>query len=95
MRTADGEYFEVHEPLSPEDRWVLVQHESHRPIELDAVGRRSGVQRARARLSQWFFEDRIEPVTPSELEAAHHEGGQHGEALASAEERPAIGSGQQ
>ena len=67
----------------------------HTPLELDAAGRRSGTQRLRATLSRWFFEDRIEPVTPSELEAAHHEGGQHGELLASEEDRPAVGSGQQ
>ncbi|SDQ33137.1 cytochrome bc complex cytochrome b subunit [Quadrisphaera sp. DSM 44207] len=95
VRTADGEYFEVHEPLSPEERWVLVQHETHRPIELDPIGQRSRTERVRAKLSTWFFEDRIEPVTPSELEAAHHEGGQHGEVLATEEHRPAIGSGQQ
>jgi ubiquinol-cytochrome c reductase cytochrome b subunit len=98
VRTADGEYFEVHEELAPEDRWVLVQHEAQRPIELDAVGRRSRVQRARAKLSSWYFEDRIEPVTPTELEATHEaEHDEHGEVLASeaSEARPAIGSGQQ
>jgi ubiquinol-cytochrome c reductase cytochrome b subunit len=27
--------------------------------------------RIRASMSRWFFEDRVAPVTPSELEAAH------------------------
>ncbi len=37
-------------------------------------------QRVRAAVSRWFFEDRIEPVTRTELEAAHGHGehGDHG-----------------
>jgi ubiquinol-cytochrome c reductase cytochrome b subunit len=31
----------------------------------------------RAKLSRWFFEDRVAPVTPAELEAAHAHHGAH------------------
>jgi ubiquinol-cytochrome c reductase cytochrome b subunit len=86
VRTADGEFFEVHEPLSDAERWVLVQHDVHRPIELPPDEDENGVRRPGARkdkwrrkLSHWYFEDRIEPVTPQELEAAKHHG--HGEHL--------------
>ena len=96
VRTADGEYFEVHEPLAPAERWTLVQHEEVRPLELDPSTKHTPVDKARAKLSSWFFEDRIAPVTPHELEAAHHEGGQEGEAISDHESRSAItGSGTQ
>jgi ubiquinol-cytochrome c reductase cytochrome b subunit len=86
VRTADGEFFEVHEPLTDADRWVLVQHEAHRPLELPPDVDENGVRRPGARkdklrqkLSRWYFEDRVEPVTPQELAAAHHHG--HGEQI--------------
>ena len=85
VRTADGEFFEVHEPLTDAERWVLVQHDVHRPLELPPDEDQNGVRRPgarkdklRQRLSRWYFEDRIEPLTPEELEAAHHHG-EHGE----------------
>ena len=79
VRTADGEYFEVHEPLSDADRWVLVQHEAYRPLAIPPRRHEDGskpspVDRARASLSNFFFEDRVEPVTPRELAAAQHHG---------------------
>jgi len=79
-RTETGEYFEVHAPLDEYSRWVLVQQDQYRPIELPPAVDESGVRRpgsrldgARRRLSRFFFEDRVEPVTPQELEAAHGE----------------------
>ncbi len=42
----------------------------------------------RPALSRFYFEDRVEPVTPAELEAAHHEhhpAGDH-EAIESSEQ---------
>jgi ubiquinol-cytochrome c reductase cytochrome b subunit len=81
VRTADGEYFEVHEPLSDEDRWLLVQHDSYRPLELPPDEDENGVRRPGARkdrlrqkLSRFYFEDRVEPATPAEIAAAHHHG---------------------
>jgi ubiquinol-cytochrome c reductase cytochrome b subunit len=97
VRTADGEFFEVHEPLSPAERWVLVQHDGHRPIELPPDEDENGVRRPgvrkdklRRKLSRFYFEDRIEPVTPAEIAAAH----EHHEAPAveAGEEQQAVGS---
>ncbi len=85
QRTADGRFYEVHEDLNPYDRWHLVQHEPQRPLSLTAgadtdeygVAKPRGVAfRLRRALSEFYFKDRVEPVTPSELAAAHH----HGEA---------------
>ncbi len=81
VRTADGEYYEVHEPLNDYDRWLLVQHETNQPLELDSQVDEHGVakpgaraERMRARMSRFFFEQRVEPVTPAEVAAAHHHG---------------------
>jgi ubiquinol-cytochrome c reductase cytochrome b subunit len=81
IRTADGRFFEHHEPLDPFTRWNLVQHEQGQPMLLEAGTDANGVasptarkDKARAFLSRFYFTDRIEPVTPAELEAAHHDG---------------------
>jgi ubiquinol-cytochrome c reductase cytochrome b subunit len=79
-RTETGEYFEVHAPLDEYSRWTLVQHEAPAPLQLPPAYDENGVRRpgvrfdgARRRLSRFFFEDRVEPVTPAELEEAHEE----------------------
>jgi ubiquinol-cytochrome c reductase cytochrome b subunit len=81
VRTAEGKFFEVHEPLPSHERWVLVQHEALKPVALtatvDANGvRRSGSlkQRLRAKVSRFYFADTLDPVTPAELGAAQHDG---------------------
>ncbi len=81
VRFASGEYIEVHAPLNEDERWLRVQHEPVRPIEIapaeDSRGvRRKGysADRRRQRLSRLFYEDRVEPVTPRELAAAHEHG---------------------
>jgi ubiquinol-cytochrome c reductase cytochrome b subunit len=81
VRTAEGSFFEVHEPLPEQERWTLVQQETHTPIKLwgkvDANGvRRSGTlrQSLRAKVSSFYFADGVHPVTPAELAAAHHDG---------------------
>src|SRR5919199_966977 len=78
-RTETGEFFEVHAPLDEYSRWVLVAYERQAPIELPPPYDDNGVRRPgsrfdglRQRLSRFFFEDRVEPVTPTELEEAHH-----------------------
>ena len=80
-RHADGKFEEIHAPLTAEERWVLVQHESPAPLEIDGEVDENGVasplarkDRARARLSRFYFRDRVAPPTPAELEAAHHHG---------------------
>jgi len=99
-RTETGEYFEVHEPLDEYTRWELVQHDDHAPLALppatDAHGvRRKGLGwgRFKERLSRFYFEDRVSPVTPAELEAAHHHGG-HEAIEAHDEGRPAVTAGE-
>ena len=99
VRHRTGEYFEVHEPLDEYSAggWCSTR----RPAARAAAGRRrerrpppgarfDGIRR---RLSRFFFEDRIEPVTPAELEAAHDE---HHELAAgpheSAEQQEPVGS---
>jgi ubiquinol-cytochrome c reductase cytochrome b subunit len=91
VRTADGRFFEQHEPLDEYTRWLLVQHDRHEPLQLTAGTDEHGVvsptarkDKVRAALSRFYFEDRIDPVTPAELAAAHHDG----HALEAIEEAP-------
>jgi ubiquinol-cytochrome c reductase cytochrome b subunit len=84
VRTAEGKFFEVHEPLGDYERWALVQHDGHAPLALGATVDANGVrrpgaamERLRAKVSKFYFEDRVEAVTPAELAAAHHDGQAH------------------
>jgi len=102
-RTETGEFFEVHAPLDEYSRWTLVQQEGHRPLELPPAVDENGVRRpgslfdgVRRRLSRFFFEDRVAPVTPEELEAAHDEhhaveGSDHAETERSAVTAGSVG----
>lgn len=81
VRTGKGRFFEAHEPVGEFQRWRLVAFESPAPIELPPATDENGVRRKgaakdrwRARLSHYYFKDRVEPVTPMELAAAHHDG---------------------
>lgn len=83
VRFASGEYIEVHQPLTDTERWVLVSYEANRPLEVGPAVNERGVarpgiqkERRRSAVSRFFFADRVEPVTPAELEAAHalHDG---------------------
>jgi ubiquinol-cytochrome c reductase cytochrome b subunit len=76
VRLPGGEYIEVHEQLDDYERWRLVSFNEYTPLMVrpDAKGTISGAQRTRAALSRWFFEDRISPVTKTDIErsAGHH-----------------------
>ena len=76
VRLPGGEFIEVHEQLDEYERWKLVSYHDYKPLMIrpDARGKIGAGQRFRARLSRWFFEDRIEPVTRTELErvSEHH-----------------------
>jgi ubiquinol-cytochrome c reductase cytochrome b subunit len=81
VSTAEGRFFEVHEPLPEHERWTLVQHETATPTKLAGTIDANGVrrvrtrkERVRARLSNFYFADGVPPVTPAELAAAHHDG---------------------
>ncbi|MCH6470336.1 cytochrome bc1 complex cytochrome b subunit [Sinomonas terrae] len=84
VRLPHGEFIEVHAPLDEYKRYKLVAYEA--PLPLPAQPNAKGVvdrsERRRAKLSKWFFEDRVAPVSPAELEAAHAHG--HHEAIESA-----------
>ena len=96
VRFASGEYIEVHQPLTDQERWILVGHEATRPIEIGPAENARGVANPnhkknvrRRKVSEFFFADRVEPVTPAELAAAHdaHHGGGHDEVAASSEHK--------
>lgn len=77
VRSATGEYAEVHTPLTEHERWILVQHDSYRPLEIEPEYDEQGVRRKgyrkdkmRYRVSKFFFEERVEPPTPAEVAAA-------------------------
>ncbi len=81
MRTETGEMYEIHEPLNEFERWVLVDYHDYLPIDATDQVDANGVampgaksRRRRAKISRFFFEERVEPVTPAELAAAHHHG---------------------
>jgi ubiquinol-cytochrome c reductase cytochrome b subunit len=93
VRLPGGEYIEVHEQLSDYERWRLVSFEDYKPLMIrpNAKGQITFAERTRAGLSNWFFEDRITPVTRGELEAAH---GAHGHAaVEGSDDSPAVESG--
>jgi ubiquinol-cytochrome c reductase cytochrome b subunit len=98
VRTADGKFFEQHEPLDEFTRWNLVQHDRHEVLQLESATDAHGVasptarkDKARSALSRFYFTDSIEPVTPGELAAAHHDGHGHEAIEASSDEtRPAL-----
>ncbi|MET1052073.1 MAG: ubiquinol-cytochrome c reductase cytochrome b subunit [Mycetocola sp.] len=73
VRLPGGEYIEVHEPVDEYERWKLVSHESYKPLMIrpNARGQITTAQRVRAGFSRWFFEDRIDPVSQTEIESSH------------------------
>jgi ubiquinol-cytochrome c reductase cytochrome b subunit len=77
VRLPGGEYIEVHEQLDEYERWKLVSFDDYKPLMIrpDSKGRISVAQRVRAVASNWFFEDRIAPVTRTQIEqqrGEHH-----------------------
>jgi ubiquinol-cytochrome c reductase cytochrome b subunit len=100
IRTAEGKFFEMHEPLDPYSRYLLVQHEPREPLAISSGTDANGVaspaartDRLRARLSSFYFKDRVDPVSPAELAAAQHHG-EH-EVISSADEHEpeSLGAG--
>jgi ubiquinol-cytochrome c reductase cytochrome b subunit len=61
-------------------QYKLVNYESPEvlPAQPNAEGKITKSEKARGVLSRIFFEDRVAPPTPAEVEAAHAHGG-HGE----------------
>ncbi|TAL45144.1 MAG: ubiquinol-cytochrome c reductase cytochrome b subunit [Salinibacterium sp.] len=73
VRLPGGEYIEVHKQLDEYERWKLVSFTDYKPLMLrpDKKGRISVFERARAVASNWYYGDRIAPVTQTELEQSH------------------------
>jgi ubiquinol-cytochrome c reductase cytochrome b subunit len=82
LRLENGEMIEVHEPLSDAEKWELTQHHVPEPYQIGPTTDANGVPRrrllgakARARVSRFYFEDRVVPPTPAEvheLESSGH-----------------------
>jgi ubiquinol-cytochrome c reductase cytochrome b subunit len=82
VRLPHGEMIEVHEPIPEARKWELTQHTVHRPAEVGPTTDANGVPRrrlmaakVRAKVSRFYFEDRVEPPTPDEvreLESSGH-----------------------
>jgi len=82
VRLPHGEFIEVHAPIDDATRWTLTQHTIGKPQELGPARDENGVprpggriERVRARMSRFYFEDRVEPPTPQEvreLESSGH-----------------------
>lgn len=70
-----------------------LQFNEYKPLMIrpNAKGQITVVQKARASISRFFFEDRIEPVSKAELEAAH--AAHHGPDLAGGHQAPQVGPG--
>ncbi|MGC3954268.1 MAG: hypothetical protein QM804_08465 [Propionicimonas sp.] len=75
VRLPDGKYVEVHQEVDAYERWRLVDQETSEPVitRPDEDGRIRWRNRARARLSRWFFQDRLLPIPP-EIVAPEPEG---------------------
>ena len=79
IRLPDGEFTEVHAPLSEEEKAVILSKTDHIPLEAPAETDANGVAlskrklkaaRRTAHLSRWFYDDNIPKPTPEELAAA-------------------------
>ncbi len=79
VRLPHGEYVEIHEPADVYQVWKLTDFKEYAPIL--ARPNEKGIITIRARirssLSKMFFEDRVSPVSQTELDAAKHHGELH------------------
>ncbi|MGO1182038.1 MAG: cytochrome bc1 complex cytochrome b subunit [Micrococcaceae bacterium] len=79
-QSPEGGYTERHERLDEYKLYRLVSFNqvAPQPVQANRKGKITATEKLRARLSKWFFEERVEPVTRAELEDAeshdhHHE----------------------
>ena len=73
IRMPNGEYIEVHEPMDEYEIYKLVDFKPYHPMlaRPNDKGVITVTSRIRAAVSKFFFEDRIDPVTATELKAAN------------------------
>ena len=74
VRLPNGEYIEVHEPLDKYELYKLVDFQDYQPVlaRPNKNGKITAMGKFRAALTRFYFEDRISPVTKTELEEARH-----------------------
>ena len=78
VRLPGGEFIEVHQPVDEYERFKLVDFEIYEPLVVrpNARGQIAWHQNLRASISRWFFEDRLTPITQSDVNEAlahqHH-----------------------
>jgi ubiquinol-cytochrome c reductase cytochrome b subunit len=74
VRLPNGEYIEVHEPLDKYELYKLVDFKDYQPVlaRPNKDGKITAMGKFRAALTRFYFEDRITPVTKTELEEARH-----------------------
>jgi ubiquinol-cytochrome c reductase cytochrome b subunit len=75
IRLPHGEFVEVHEPVDQYEMFALSDFKSYRPVAATAnsKGKITLGSRIRASVSKFYFEDRVEPVTLTEIAASHSE----------------------
>jgi ubiquinol-cytochrome c reductase cytochrome b subunit len=76
VRLPGGEYIEVHQPVDEYERFKLADFETFEPLVVrpNAKGRIPWHENLRSAMSRWFFEDRLSPMTQTELEGhTHHQ----------------------
>ncbi len=79
-RLPSGKYYEQHQPISDEERAViLARHDAPLPLPIpekyDANGIKQkgyGVKLLRAKLSHFFYDERLPIPTQAEIEEANH-----------------------
>src|SRR5690606_21827451 len=100
-RLEHGEYIEIHKPHDEHELWLRVNYEARRPVEIEPAEDSRGVRRKgyradriRRRISQFFYEDRIEPVPAEEPAAAPAQApGQHAHLDRSGKHAPTLLAG--
>ena len=79
VRLPHGEYVEIHEAADAYQVWKLTDFKEYTPTlaRPNAKGVITLRARVRSGLSRFFFEDRVSPVSQTELDAAKHHGELH------------------
>jgi ubiquinol-cytochrome c reductase cytochrome b subunit len=93
MRDAQGGYTERHEPISASAAYTLTSRDRDEVFvpeqDADSNGVAApgvGIEKVRARLSQWWYGNNVQKPTAAELEEAHHHA-----ALEEAHDAPLLG----
>jgi ubiquinol-cytochrome c reductase cytochrome b subunit len=81
VMTPEGEFLEVHEELTPEQKWTLTQHAQPAPLQLaseDSQGTRSKGAGIKGKLRSRMSEANAEQIAaPTAAQARELEGGHH------------------